>query len=334
MKFSHRIFRKILVYVIAAGCLAWVMHGVCFDELLRHMRGVRLWWILPALILDVLSTVFHGLRWQLLLRPSGRVTLFRTAQAIYAGLFTSQILPMRAGEFVRGYLVSRWMSLPFAAILPSMITERVFDGSVLVLGLGLAAFFVSLPQEMASAGVIVGTVMLLAIGMLVVLAFIKKEPSTERSQDVARRWRPVRRIISFLSGFARGLRAVWISPHFLPALAVSLLFLSLQVLSFWLVMKAYGFHVSLWVPAVVLIVVRLGTAVPNAPANIGPYQFFCVIGLTLFGIEKTMATGFAIFLSIVLVIPLLTLGLVAFVRSGLTRSEVRRRSAVGRTASV
>ena len=91
-----------------------------------------------------------------------------------------------------------------------------------------------------------------------------------------------------------------------------------------MVLRAYGLHVSLWVPAVTLILVRLGTALPNAPANIGPYQFFCVLSLTLFGIDKTTATGFAIVLSIVLSIPLLTLGLFAFIKSGLTVSEVRK----------
>jgi uncharacterized protein (TIRG00374 family) len=326
MRLSRRILKRIVVYVIAVGCLAWVLYGVRFDELLRQMRDLHLWWIAPALALDVLSTVCHGLRWQLLLRPTGHLTTLRTVQAIYAGLFTSEILPLRAGEVVRGYLASRWMGVPFATVLPSMITERVIDGTVLVFGLGVSALFISLPPKIASAGMIVGAAMLVAVVVLVILAFTMRDPSATDTTGAAKRSGPVQRIAAFLSRFARGLRAVWTSPHFLPALAVSLLFLSLQALSFWMIMKAYGLHVSLWVPAVVLIVVRLGTAVPSAPANIGPYQLFCVLTLTLFGIEKTTATGFAIVLSIVLAVPLLTLGLFAFAKSGLTVSEVRKQA--------
>jgi hypothetical protein len=37
---------------------------------------------------------------------------------------------------------------------------------------------------------------------------------------------------------------------------------------------------------------RLG--IPNAPANVGSYQFFSVLGLTLFGVDKTVAAGFSI----------------------------------------
>ncbi|UCH82788.1 MAG: flippase-like domain-containing protein [Candidatus Latescibacterota bacterium] len=323
MIFSHPVFRKTLVYAIAVGCLAWVMHGVRVDELVSHMRSLQLWWILPALVLDVLSTLFHGLRWQLLLRPSGHVTWRQTAKAVYAGLFVNEILPMRAGEFVRGYLVTRWMGVSFAPVLSSMITERVFDGSLLLLGLCVFAFFESLPERVANAGFILGAAWVIAIGVLVLLTVFKRRPSGAGSAKAGRLWVVAKRITSFLSRVIDGLRAVWSSPYLVPALVVSFVVLSLQAMSFWLVMKAYGLLVPLWVPAVVLIMIRLGTAVPNAPANIGPYQFFCVLGLTFFGIDKTTATGFAIVLFLVMTIPLVTLGFIAFVRSGVTLGEIR-----------
>jgi hypothetical protein len=325
MKFPRSVLKKFVVYVVAAGCLAWVFRGVSFDDLLRQMRSLNPWWILAALALDVISTISHGFRWQLLLWASSHVSVLRTTQAIYAGLFASQILPLRAGEFVRGYLVSRFAHLPFASVLPSMITERVFDGSVLVLGLGACAFFVDLPQRIENAGLIVGSMILVVICGLALLAFINRRypPRNATDADGKRKWYD--RAMAFVSRFARELRVVWTSPQFLPALAVTLLLLSLQVLSFWLLMRAYGLHVSVWVPAVTLIVIRLGTAIPSAPANIGPYQFFCVLSLTLFGIEKTTATGFAIVVSIALAIPLVTLGPLAFVASGLSVSELRKR---------
>jgi hypothetical protein len=40
------------------------------------------------------------------------------------------------------------------------------------------------------------------------------------------------------------------------------------------------------VGAVVYLIVRLGTAVPNAPANVGTYQFFTVAGLTHFSVRR------------------------------------------------
>jgi hypothetical protein len=87
------------------------------------------------------------------------------------------------------------------------------------------------------------------------------------------------------------------------AFALSLAFLMAQMLAFWLVLRGYGLNVSIWTSATVLMIVHLGTAVPNAPANVGTYQFFCVLALTLFGVEKTAATAFSVIAFVILTIP-------------------------------
>jgi len=321
---KRRIFRGAAVYAAAAACLAWVLYGVDFGDLWLRLRRLAPIWIVAALAADVVSTVSHGLRWQLLLRPSAALPVFRTTQAIYAGLFASQILPLRAGEFVRGYLVSRFSRLPFASVLPSMVTERIFDGFVLVLGLGVCAFAVDLPRVVERTGAIAGTTILILACILLVLALLGNRPSSSSpsASPAGRRWHAHAK--AFLWRFAVELRTLWGSRQLVPGVAVTLLFISLQVVSFWFLMRACGLYVSLWVPAITLIVVRLGTAIPGAPANIGPYQFFCVLSLALFGIEKTTATGFAIVATVVLAIPLVTLGPLAFVSSGLTVSDIRR----------
>jgi hypothetical protein len=72
-----------------------------------------------------------------------------------------------------------------------------------------------------------------------------------------------------------------------------------------------------------LLIVHLGTAIPNAPANVGTYQFFCVVGLTLFGVEKTLATGFSVVVFLLLTVPLWIIGFFALSRSGMTLSTIR-----------
>jgi glycosyltransferase 2 family protein len=72
-------------------------------------------------------------------------------------------------------------------------------------------------------------------------------------------------------------------------------------------------------------VINLGVSLPNAPANIGSYQFFCVLGLSVFEIEKTKATGFSIFAFLALNLPFAILGFVALIRSGLSLKSMRER---------
>ncbi len=333
MRFSTQIIKRIIVYLIAAGCIVWIARDVRFNELFYHIRRMNPWWIIPAAFLDVITTVIHGFRWRLLLKPQGEITLFRTVQAIYTSLFSNEIFPLKAGEFVRGYLLSRWLNVPFSAVLPSMVTERVFDGSLLVIGFAIAVRFVSIPQGVTHAARIVGIIMLLAITVFVILALIeKKHPIHRRSDQTAGR-SPVRNIAVFLVHFTDGIRSLRTSIHFAAVLIASFFYLFIQVLAYWMIMKAYGLNFSLWIPAVVLIIVRLGTAVPSAPGNIGPYQFFCVLALTLFGVEKTTATGFAVAMWLIFSIPILLLGLAAFLRSGLSLSIARHHSRTGAGSS-
>jgi hypothetical protein len=42
-----------------------------------------------------------------------------------------------------------------------------------------------------------------------------------------------------------------------------------------------------------ILIVRLGTMIPNAPANVGSFQFFTFLALGSFGVEKTVAAGFS-----------------------------------------
>ena len=78
-----------------------------------------------------------------------------------------------------------------------------------------------------------------------------------------------------------------------------------------------------WRCLAVFIIVHLGTLVPGAPANVGSYQFFTVLGLTLFGVEKATAAGFSFVVFTVLTAPLWAIGLWALGSSGLSFVEIR-----------
>jgi hypothetical protein len=102
------------------------------------------------------------------------------------------------------------------------------------------------------------------------------------------------------------------------------------MLSFWLVMIAFGIRLSPLAGALVFLIVHVGTALPNAPSNVGAYQFFCVVGLQLFGVEKTLAAAFSIVVFVLLTLPLWVLGFIAMARSGATIATIRADLA-GRT---
>jgi uncharacterized membrane protein YbhN (UPF0104 family) len=115
------------------------------------------------------------------------------------------------------------------------------------------------------------------------------------------------------------------SPSFYSAVLASLLMPFCQVLGLWAMMQAYGLHLPFLAAIVVLLVINLGVSLPNAPANVGSYQFFCVLGLSVFQVDKTTATSFSIFAFLGLTIPFIFLGFVGLVRSGLSLKSMREK---------
>ncbi len=310
-----RSVRSYAGYVLAAAGLVWVLHDVNPGSLAAQARGLEWAWIWPALAFDVLSYAAQGWRWRVLLEPLGRISVFETTRAIYAGLFTNEVLPMRMGEVVRAWVVARRLGVGLPATAPSVVVERLLDAAWLAVAIGITAMAVPLPRELTRAADVLGAVVLVLAAAFVYLALRKSGPQQRGGGG---------RIARLLAAMRSGLQAIGFSRKLWLAAAASVAVLLAQILAFWLVMRAGGLHLPFWAGAAVLLIIHLGTAIPNAPANVGSYQFFCVLGLTLFGVPKPQAAALSFIVFIVLTVPLWLLGSLALSTSGLTLAKARK----------
>jgi glycosyltransferase 2 family protein len=317
--------RRAATYLAAALCLAWVFHDTHPAKLALSLTTINWWWVALAVTFDILSYIFQGLRWRLLLCPVGNLTTLQATQAIYAGLFANEVLPMRFGELVRAFLASRWLSASFASIIPSMLVERLLDGVWLALAVGLAGLCVRLPRNILNAVDIFAAVVLACIGLFIYVVHRGNRSSAEKPPGGQPAWEVRHLSASFISEMRGGLRSIGSSRFLLMPLGLSLALLGSQALAFWLMMQAYGLPLPFRVGAVVFLIVHLGTVIPGAPANVGSYQFFTVVGLTLFGVDKTVAAGFSVVVFILLTIPLWVIGFFALGRSGMTLFAIRNQ---------
>src|SRR5499427_2983140 len=322
-KSIFRNWRYAVGWLLAAAGLVWVLHDVHLSRLARQLAGIDWRLVALAMVCDLLSYLVQAVRWQLLLEPVGKINLLQAMQAIYAGLFTNEVLPMRPGEFVRSYIASRWMGAGFVTILPSIILERLFDGVWIATGIGLAAIFAPLPEDLIEAGETFGAVVALFVVLFIYLVLRRPRRGGRPADRGMPRWKPLRAIAGLFRRLSEGLREASRTKEFYLAFALSLPFLALQAITLWLIMLGYGLRLSFWVGVAVYVIVSLGTALPNTPANVGSYQFFAVLGLTLFGVDKTSATGFSLVAFTLLSLPLLIIGFLALSRSGMSLAAIR-----------
>jgi uncharacterized protein (TIRG00374 family) len=308
-------------YAFTAGCLVYVLHGYNFAQLLDAIETLDWKWVALGVAADLSVYVVHAWRWNTLLSPVARLGIWRTVQSIYIGLFANEVLPLRTGEVIRIYLLSHWNNLRFSLGVASAAVERIFDGILMLAAFVVTASFVDgIPRKLEVLVQAIGVVLVLAVLGMVWVVMHKQEAHAVIQES---RWAATLRHV------IEGLHLMGNRHTMMGTGLISLLYLVLQVVVYWALMRAYGLDLSFWSAGGVVALVRFGTVVPNAPGNIGLFQVACVLALGLFGVKKNDATTFSFVLFCALTLPLLIGGAVATALTGLNIGELRDRAKRG-----
>jgi uncharacterized protein (TIRG00374 family) len=311
-------------YAVSIACLAWVLKGYDLREIEEAVKDLDWGWVGICVLFDLLVYVCHGWRWIVVLSPIQRLPFWRTVQAIYIGLFANEVLPLRTGELIRCYLVAHWNHLYMSMVLASAAIERVMDGIWMVLAAVIMANFLKLPGEIIYPVRIISVVLVLAVAVLLFIIFHKHHVHAVVKES---RWEAVLRHV------VDGLHTMGNWRTLGLGMVATLLYLALQVVSLWALMKAYRLDLSIWAAAAVMVMLRFGTVIPNAPGNVGLFQFVCTAALMLFDVEKDVAKTFSFLMFIALTLPLLVGGAIAVALTGLNLKDIHTRAKHGLKAA-
>lgn len=116
----------IIGLAITAGALYYTLHNVSMKDLAASFKTVDYVYIVPAVFILLLSFLFRALRWRILISPMKRVGVRDLFSPLMVG-FMANILPARAGELIRAYLLGKKHGIPFSGAFASIIVERLFD---------------------------------------------------------------------------------------------------------------------------------------------------------------------------------------------------------------
>jgi uncharacterized protein (TIRG00374 family) len=130
-------------YSISAVALVWVFSKFPFAELGEHLRTVDWTWVAIAIIAEIAVYFIDAWRWMVLLGPVGAPSFACCLQAVFVGLFAHDILPAKAGEVIRCFLLSFKSEVPISLALTSDFIERIMDGIWVVILYVLITFQIS-----------------------------------------------------------------------------------------------------------------------------------------------------------------------------------------------
>ena len=258
-------------------------------------------------------------RWRYLFPPDDLPPSLVPAMMI--GYFANNVLPLRAGEFVRVYVVARRWRHGFWLALATLVVERVLDSLSLVLILGVLVLLIPVPAVFRNTALVVLAIDVAGVLMLTMLAVFPE--GGRRILAYAGRWWPAMeaRIARVYDTFVRGLEGIRTPRHLLPLLVWTVVIWQLPAIAAWTTLRAVELDLPFLAGWVVLAFVGLGISIPSAPGYIGVFHFAATKAVELFGIGASAGVAFALVFHVTQFIPVTLVGWLYLMREGLTLSE-------------
>jgi hypothetical protein len=308
--------------VISLVVLAVLVSRVDLVLLAEHLARTHWGWAAVSGGLALLGVWTRARRWHYLFPPGSDPPALGRAAMI--GYMANNVLPLRAGEFVRAYVVARRWGHGFWLPLATVVVERVLDGLALVTLLVALVALAPVPTALRWTAML-----FLALDVIAVLALaaIVAAPRTCQRlvHALTRRWPRIEGLaLRTLETFTRGLVGVRTAAHALPLLAWTVAAWIVPVLAAWTAMFAAGLDLGIVAALAVVTFVGFGISVPSAPGYIGVFHAAAVLALTMFDVPAAAAVGYAVIFHAAGFVPVTLCGWILLLREHISLGEARR----------
>ena len=331
--------RTALVTLLAIALFAWFLSRANLSAVAAEIAHARADLIIWSVIIGAVTPVVRAFRWRYLLDPIAPTRFGPVLRATIIGFAALALLPARAGDVIRPYLVARTEGLNTASVFATIVMERALD---VVAVLVLLASFVWVFNGRA----ILTTAMLapiqasamLASGVVIALMAVMWTMAThpERIERlVARSDRLLpRRMALTLARLARTFSEGFKVAREPRALAIALLWSFPLWVSFafqgWLVTRAFGIVIPVAASFLIQAMLVIGVAVPT-PGGVGSFHEAYRIAVTVFfRAPNNAAVSAALVLHAVSFFTVFIPGIVIMAREGMSIAGLGRLAGAAR----
>jgi uncharacterized protein (TIRG00374 family) len=308
--------------LISVVSLYLALRDFHWTELWEAVGNIQVGFVALMVVPYILTFMAKVWRWRVLFHPDEeRMSI----GLLFSSLMISYVpLPFRAGEVARAVVVSSRSGIPIPRVFSTILVEKVLDVLTLLLMLGISLPFVGLPQELQGSATVLGVAFLglaLAIAALVINPNLARKVVGSVSHRLPSRLGP--RIEEATDHALQGL-----APLSNRGAALKLGFWSLAtwgINAVTVYLMLLSFNLTLTPMAAVMLVVasNLGMAIPSAPGYIGTFELVVVLVLKVLGVVESDAQAFALFYHFVGLVPVATIGVIAFLQQGVGLTSLR-----------
>lgn len=310
---------KVGIGILISGFFLWLvlkdLHYGEFFEAITTVNGV---WLFLALSIWLVGYGIRGIRAKVLLLPIKELSWKRSMTYVLIGFTANNTLPLRAGEFVRPYVVGVKEGVSKTTVFATIAAERLFDGLVIVLLTILGASVMPIQDWMRNViwfsaalfiAALVGFVFLLYFNrqtMSVISFFLKIVPAGFRAK-----------IENLLNVFTTGLEFLRNPAQLISVAATSLVIWICEAAFYYLAAIAFSFDVSFSQAMFVMGMLNLAILIPSSPGYVGTFEYVTVASLGLLGIGHSQAAGYALVSHIIQFFAINIPGVILWLKLGL-----------------
>ena len=295
--------KSILGVVISMAGIYWAFKDFQLLDFKESIHQVDLLYLVLATLFLWGSVWLRGLRWKWLFKQNNSPKISSLYKAELIGYFGNNVLPLRLGELLRSYIISKECSLSKSFVFGTVVLERLMDT------LALASFALLLlltyPLEEAIRGYIMwgGIISFVVIAIfLIVLNHIQIFQTENKILTI------IKKVLDGLSSIRKEM--------VIPVIISSLLIWCIYLLDVYLMQKAFQFNLSFSQVLTVLVISSLALSIPSAPGMIGTFHASIKYTMVdLFAFSANDGNSFAILLHAYGYILFTSLGAYYFMKS-------------------
>jgi glycosyltransferase 2 family protein len=313
----------------------FLFRNIDWKKLLEALAHFHFAWFFPALVIYFLGYVIRGFRWVVLMSPIKRCSFRSLFPVLVIGFMTNNLLPARAGEFVRAHLIGKKEGISRSASFATIVLERLFDGLTMILLLWASLLFGHLPVRMETlpegilhaihwSPYVFGSAFL----FLFVLLMMKNAAVGILMRFVALAPPKIHGTVEKLAHtFIDGLHILRNPRESVLVLLASCAAWTCEFTCYYFFALGMGIApspVTYASAALLMAIVNLGILIPNAPGGIGLFEFIGVALLLPFGIAKETAVGYMFLVHFMLLTPMVLLGVYFSTREHLSLRNLEK----------
>jgi glycosyltransferase 2 family protein len=289
-------YKNILGMAFSLGLATWIVSSYDIGDVVKYLSSADISYLLALPLLLPVNYLLRAIRWQALFHADLKPRAGTLLRALMVGYMMNNLLPARAGDIARIYLLGRRASISKTTVLATVVIEKI--GDLLITACLIAMVLIVLP---ASAWIRSGGYVLAGSSLVGCVVLVMVPVLGGRLQALLVRYLqflPVgvyNRILGVVNNLISGIRDGIRPREIIFFAAYSLVIWTLEVVIMLLIARSMGIQLGFMPLLFVMLAIAVGTMIPSSPGFIGTFEYFSLKALALVSVTGPAALAFTLF---------------------------------------